>query len=79
MQTNMVERVIAWLGEVEKNRVWLADQCGCSPSTITRILNDGVPPSLDFAIRLEDISEGRLKCRDWVFPSETNPVEMVGS
>jgi len=43
--------------------VWLAKKVGVSPQAISNIAK-GANPSLEVAVKIEEATEGRVKCRD---------------
>ena len=55
-----------FLTEASLNASDFATQLGCETSTVTRILRGERKPSLELALRIERVSEGKVKPNDFM-------------
>lgn len=67
---DMKKNLADWLYFNKITRSQFAGMVGCSPATVTRILNGLMLPSLELALKIEEVTSGWMKCSDWIPAAE---------
>jgi hypothetical protein len=57
--------ISAFLGTIDKNQRWLAAEMGVADSLVSDWANDKRHPSLDNALKLQEISKGAVPATIW--------------
>lgn len=59
-----------YLSDPGRSATMLADEVGCEPSTITRVLRGERRPSIDLAVRIELATSGLVTVHDLATPAD---------
>ncbi len=61
-----MKKLKKYLSAAKIEQLVFASMVNTTPSTLSRVLNGKQPPTLQLALDIEKVTEGKVRCEDWV-------------